>query len=263
VTKHPRNDSLESLKIGHAIALSIAILCWILNHFSIVNHDFPSLFAIVACIISYLAIHVCKSTILCKNIFCLLLFIPIFLSSLNTGGIYSIDFIGLIAIPITAIILMNNKWGAFWTFIIVLAGIYSFRLEYLATESYLNQLERFDLSYFMTASIFFLVVTVGLVMLMKHQIFKKQEALELKDSRLSDMSEKLERSRKHQEDLFMRANHDIKQPLRNIKSFAQLLSKNLKNEPNLSKENLEFLNYIIEGSKELSSTVDELAQTEI
>lgn len=100
-------------------------------------------------------------------------------------------------------------------------------------------------------------------MLLRHQVNKKQKALELKDGNLNEISEELERSRKRHSDLFNKANHDIKQPLRNIKSFAKLLSKNLEKEPTLSKENLEFLEYIIEGSDELSITVEELANSEI
>lgn len=261
MTNHPRKNHNGGLKVAHIIAIILAIFSWLFNYFNIVNHDFPSHIAFVAIMVSYLCLIYFKSSYVAKNIFCLLIFIPIFMSSLNTGGIYSLDFIGLVSVPITAIILMNNKWGALWTVILLGAVLYSFRLEYLAPESYLNQLEKFDFSYFVGTTLFFFITTIGLVMLLRLQVYRKIKSLEVKDNALTDRSEKLEESIKFQNDKFTKANHDIKQPLRNINSFAQLLSKNLEKEPNLSKENLEYLNYILEGSKMLSTTVEELSQS--
>lgn len=252
----------KNLFAAHLIALTAAAVCWALDFFNIVTHDFPILLVFPLLAISFFSAKLCANLKVCKNLFCLALFIPIFLSALNTGGIYSFDFIGMIAVPIIAIILLNNKWGALWTGILLCAVFYFFRLEYLAEESYILQLEKFDLTYFITISLIFFLSTIGLVMLLRYQINKKQMYLDAKTYDLDIIAEELKENKKQQNNFFSKANHDLKQPLRNIKSFAKLLSQNLENEPELNKENLEFLEYIIEGSNELSSTVEELANTD-
>lgn len=52
------------------------------------------------------------------------------------------------------------------------------------------------------------------------------------------------------------ASHDLKSPLRNVVSFSQLLSRRIKDR--LSAEEQEYFDFIISGTKEMSSLIDDL-----
>lgn len=52
------------------------------------------------------------------------------------------------------------------------------------------------------------------------------------------------------------ASHDLKTPLRNVVSFSQLLSRRIKER--LSEEEQEYFNFIISGTKEMSTLIDDL-----
>lgn len=52
------------------------------------------------------------------------------------------------------------------------------------------------------------------------------------------------------------ASHDLKSPLRNVVSFSQLLARRIKDK--LSSEERDYLNFIISGTKEMTSLIDDL-----
>lgn len=52
------------------------------------------------------------------------------------------------------------------------------------------------------------------------------------------------------------ASHDLKSPLRNVVSFSQLLARRLKDK--INSEEKDYLNFIISGTKEMSSLIDDL-----
>ncbi|MBX2872987.1 MAG: tetratricopeptide repeat protein [Saprospiraceae bacterium] len=52
------------------------------------------------------------------------------------------------------------------------------------------------------------------------------------------------------------ASHDLKSPLRNVVSFSQLLARRLKDK--ITSEEKDYLNFIISGTKEMSSLIDDL-----
>lgn len=246
----------------HLVALIIAILGWLAKEYAVFNHDFSSVLAIAIVLLSYIILEVSRNEKLSKNIFCAALFIPILYSSFQTGGVYSFDFIGLIIVPIVAIIILNNKWGMLWTCVLLIGVFYSFYLEYNASESSLLKLKEFDLSYVFTISIFFFLSTIALVMILKNQAQKKERELKKQKSKVDILSTELEKSKVEVSERYIKAQHDINQPLRKIHNFAELLKKNLSKKPEQSQEDLEFLDYILEGSRELQSTMDELSQVE-
>lgn len=52
------------------------------------------------------------------------------------------------------------------------------------------------------------------------------------------------------------ASHDLKSPLRNVVSFSQLLARRIKDK--VTEEERDYLNFIIAGTKEMSSLIDDL-----
>ncbi len=52
------------------------------------------------------------------------------------------------------------------------------------------------------------------------------------------------------------ASHDLKSPLRNVVSFSQLLARRIRNK--ITSEEKDYLNFIISGTKEMTSLIDDL-----
>ncbi len=68
--------------------------------------------------------------------------------------------------------------------------------------------------------------------------------------------EEMESSYKELEQFSYIASHDLKSPLRNIGTFAQLLQKKLAGK--LDKQENEFINFIVKGTHQMNSIIDDL-----
>ncbi len=92
----------------------------------------------------------------------------------------------------------------------------------------------------------------------------KEEILKLTDltmnqkEALEQKSEDLERMNQQLEHFSRMVAHDLKEPLRTMHSFAQILEQGEKN--NLQESSLEFLNYIVEGSDRMQKLISSILE---
>jgi signal transduction histidine kinase len=78
----------------------------------------------------------------------------------------------------------------------------------------------------------------------------------LSQIRLEELLNHLKRSNKELEQFAYTASHDLQEPVRMIKSYAQILSMNYKDI--LNNTSIEHLNYIIEGASRMQSLINDL-----
>jgi PAS domain S-box-containing protein len=76
------------------------------------------------------------------------------------------------------------------------------------------------------------------------------------EKRVAERTAELERSNEDLQQFAYVASHDLKEPLRTVTSYAQLLEQRHKNQ--LTPEALEFLEYIVEGVRRMNALLDDL-----
>jgi PAS domain S-box-containing protein len=75
---------------------------------------------------------------------------------------------------------------------------------------------------------------------------------------LKKTSKELSRSNQALEEFSYIASHDLKEPIRTISTFVQLLQK--KNEGSLDKESKEYINYAVDGAKRMQRLIDKILE---
>jgi len=131
------------------------------------------------------------------------------------------------------------------------------RYKVRALDQAITQLERketLDRKYIQGLSIFsfFALIACGLIFYLLWKTRKNKKEISLKNLELKKYID----SNLQLENFAYIASHDLKTPLRTIVSFSQLLKK--KAGKTLQQENLEYLSYIEQGTKEMSTIVDDL-----
>ncbi len=84
-----------------------------------------------------------------------------------------------------------------------------------------------------------------------------EEKVELKTRELKNTIDTLHKSNKNLENFAHSISHDVRQPLRTIYSFLQLLQEN---EPEMKEASKEFLDFALKGAKDMTSLVDGLLE---
>nr|MDQ3072594.1 ATP-binding protein [Bacteroidota bacterium] len=78
------------------------------------------------------------------------------------------------------------------------------------------------------------------------------------EQKLQNKNAELLRSNEELEQFAYVASHDLKEPLRMVSSYTQLLSKKM--EDKLDEEGREFVKYAVEGAKRMSALIDDLLE---
>jgi len=215
-----------------------------------------------------------KSTVLIGNIFLLIWFLFLGRMSLETGGIYSMDAFCLVLAPLIAFSLLGRTSGVLW-----LLGMMFFSLSLWSLarppeqELYFKAMtEGFNKDYYLAAHFIFIIFFTAIFYLISHHYNLLVQQLSAKKQELSDnlqllqqQSKLLEQSKKELkrsnielEEYANATSHDLKQPIRNVHSFATLLEKHLIKEDKLDKRSGEMLGFITEGSNRMLTLITDL-----
>lgn len=90
---------------------------------------------------------------------------------------------------------------------------------------------------------------------LKAHKMKLEELVNIKTTELKNSISRLARSNKDLEQFAYAASHDLKEPLRTIISYLQLLARN---EPDLKEESRMFMDFVLDGSKRMNELLDGL-----
>jgi signal transduction histidine kinase len=185
----------------------------------------------------------------------------------STGGVFSDNIVWLIVGPFIAFLVIGIRWGLFWMFIIHI----TFTCVYLYGKSHpiINKFINSDDYYFMSYSALSLFVFGFLYIFersqtkvlrelgekniilveQKKEISAQSEALKLKD-------EKLLKSNADLQNFAYSASHDLKEPLRMIGMYTQLLQRRIA--PTLDERSEEYMFYMTDGVKRMQKLLDDL-----
>ncbi len=194
--------------------------------------------------------------------------------SFQTGGVYSMDTLSMALIPLVGFALLNH-WSGFSWFLFYLG--YIFYMWAVIDTPEMNQFYRaqtlvFDKNYYVTGGLIFAAFTFGIFSIFYFQNrklvaqLKANEAslkvhvdkLDKQSLLLKQVQDDLRRSNTELEEFAYITSHDLKQPLRTVNSFANLLKSHLDRQNILEEETSQILQFIIAGSSKMNLLITDL-----
>ena len=255
----------------HIVLSSIFILCTlhVANLILESNSNFPFINLTLGLICLTIFYKITGSIAITGNIISLVIFCVLFKLGLTTGGIFSEDIHSLYLTPLLAFSIIGLRSGLFWFAISVIATIYTFFIagSIDEVEYFRNQTRHFEPNYYVMLCLVNLIIistTLTVFHLQYKKLIKKikenQRALIKKTKLLELTQEKLMKSNKALDQYAHTTAHDLKQPIRTIYSFTQLLGKELKKENPREIKKDEYLSIIQESSASMNQMVDDLLE---
>ncbi len=183
-----------------------------------------------------------------------------------TGGLFSDNLLWLIVTPLIALLFANKRSGLVWLFALIVFTLILYLNEGNTANTiffnnkfyYLLSFSFLFLAIFCTVMIFengqLLIIKMlhdqnNILEQQKHEINRKNKALEAVEEKLKETNSELE-------NFAFAASHDLKEPLRMIGMYTQLTKKRLKG--NLDPSAIEFMGYVTDGVSRMQILLDDL-----
>lgn len=247
----------------HLFLVGMVIFSWIACIATLEDNEFPHELCLLAICLAIWAFKKYGSFKVSGNLICLILMLALYPFSFTTGGLYSYDFMGLVLVPILAFLIANRKSGFFWFIFIVIADFVFYYLEINSVVSYQEDLLKNPSHYFLTmVLILFLLIVMVVAIFDKGQrmiineLNNQRDLLKNKQSELEKTQEDLLESNEGLQHFAHVASHDLKQPIRTIKSFGELLERDIGKD--LPEKYKTYLDFIIDASNQLGNQVDSI-----
>jgi signal transduction histidine kinase len=199
----------------------------------------------------------------------------------TTGGVFSDNIMWLVGVPFIAFYVLNMRWGLFWMFVMyaTFVSVYFYGKSRPEINVFINNDDYYFLSYSALSFLLFgflfifeksqstvlkelaeknrlletqniLLETQNLLLVeQKKEISAQSEALRMKDEKLSKSNHELQ-------NFAYSASHDLKEPLRMIGMYTQLLQKRIKS--SLDERSEEYMFYMTDGVKRMQKLLDDL-----
>ncbi len=212
----------------------------------------------------------------------------------ETGLFYSPDLVLLLIINLVSYLLLGFTYGIIWSQVIFISYLVIFWITdhqvdqteligSIVSERYRFLSTSFVLYFFCMTIVFIFKYQYNLlnkkleqsrakIDVMNQALIKESELIKLKGAELESLNknlllekqnlaiseEKLKFSNEELKNYAHAASHDLKQPIRTIRSFADLLQRHLRKKGWEDKDSEEYLNFIKSGSTNMNRLVNDL-----
>lgn len=255
-----------------ALTFGFCLIIFFIDNALQTPNAFPTSFLLFFLAALYAFFYKFKNYKASTNILLTAIFFGLGHTTYLSGGLFSDNLLYMVLVPLMAFLMLDVKSGVAWMGLLL--GFQG--LMYYLEKNYSGFLEDLILTAdYYYVSIFFLFLMLGsfIYAIAKIQSYSYQR---LKDQQVQLQSQKLElqeyadklesyqdqilKSNKALQEFAYAASHDLKQPLRNITSFSKLLERNLEKREVLDEASEEFLKFIQEGGKNMTSLITDLME---
>lgn len=189
-----------------------------------------------------------------------------------SGGIYSDDLLWLIVAPMIAFLFAGRISGYCWSLFLFTVTTVFYIAEENATVSFREQVMGFDGSYyyFSYLSLFIVVLMIIIVFVkgkedvismlkaQKQELLEQKHEIAVQTEELKKTEAKLLETNKELEHFAYIASHDLKEPLRMIKAYTQLIK--LRASKILDDETKEYMGFVDDGTERMQRLLEDLLE---
>ena len=211
-----------------------------------------------------------QNFVLSANLLAALAFVTFSTMSFDTGGLFSDNCTWLITVPIFALLFGEKISGYIWLIITLI--FYIFLLTNgIYPKEYVTVLKISPI-YYATGNCFLTLFTFWLSFIFKSEqyyvvnsLIDQNKILEAqfaeiaeKNVKIIEARQKLEQSNAELEQFAYVASHDLKEPLRMITLYTQMIKRKVKE--HLTTETEEFMGFVVDGTKRMQQLLDDLLE---
>ena len=190
----------------------------------------------------------------------------------STGGLYSDNLLWILAAPLLALLFANYHSGLFWLLSLIGFTVVLYFFEINSAVSYKEQTSGFDADYFLITYLGLFVIVTGIVLIFATGQANIINVLDQKQKELTSQKEELIKqadSLKQAEKLLLQSNyeleqfayaasHDLKEPLRMIGMYTQLIKKKIG--ANADEPTQEYMFYVSDGVARMEKLLHDLLE---
>lgn len=188
------------------------------------------------------------------------------------GGMYSDNLLFMVLVPMLASLMSGYKSGLTWlALLLVFHGV----LFYMDSKNpiYFEQANFERIYYHIAIMLLFILISSftflniiiqnrfsNKLQIQKTELERQKQELKKKSATLESYQEEILKSNEALERFAYAVSHDLKQPLRSITSFSNLLERDLAKNNQLNDTTKEFLSFIQDGGKNMNSLITDLME---
>jgi len=232
----------------------------------------PSFLPLIISVLLILIFKFTGSLLFSGNLICLSYFSLLAVASYSSGGIYSDDIVWAGMTPVFAFLFVNKRSGVCWFMTYTACLFYYYQLELNAVISFREQTVLYDASYYLMSWLLLFGFLNSVVCVFargkcalveslqkgKQKLILQREDLRTQAAALKAKEQELLKLNENLEHYAYAISHDLKEPLRTVKSYTQLLGRSLEN--NLKEKDEIYMNFVLSGTERMGHLLEDLLE---